>query len=225
MEFKDKMLQIRKERGLTQEGFAEALGVSRQAIAKWESGISYPDVEKLITISNLYQVSIDNLLKPEIDDCNSFIPKNSRALSEQEIVFLCEAKRECYAGEGNKVDSSRPGSQDHYYQRGDYEYRDSYFGGEKFIGEEVLYHKATAIWSMNYCGHNLAEEFSLPFLKEALLQVQEQYPFRGPLIYRNGDFYYHCSIQGDVDWFQGKEEIFLGDKLVYECYFHGGIIK
>lgn len=225
MEFKDKMVQLRKEKGLTQEGFAEALGVSRQAIAKWEAGLSYPEVDKLIVISNLFQISIDNLLSAKEDCSSSTQPKSTGVLSDQTIAFLCKAKKECYAGEGNKTASSRPGSLDYIYREGDYVYRDSYFGGEKFIGEEVLYLKDIAIWSMNYCGRNLGEGFSGHFLKEALLLVLEQYPYRGPLIYHNGDYSYHCSIQGELDWFQGLEEIYLGDRKVFECYFHGGLIR
>lgn len=225
MKFEEKIVQIRKEKGLSQEELAEALGVSRQAVAKWESGASYPEVDKLITICNLFQISIDSLLRVEERQCSSYHPQAKKEMSEPMVAFLCKAKKECYAGEGSKVDSSRPESLDYRFSEGDYTYLDSYFGGEKFIGEEVLYAKEIPVWSMNYCGRNLGEGFSGNFLKEALLHVPEEYPFRGPFVYKNGDYSYHCIINGGMEWFQGYEEIFLLNRKVYECYFHGGLIK
>jgi transcriptional regulator with XRE-family HTH domain len=225
MKFEEKILQIRKEKGLSQEELAEYLGVSRQAVAKWESGASYPEVDKLIAICNLFQISIDSLLRVEERQCSSYRPGNQRALSEPVIAFLCKAKKECFAGEGNRTSSSRPESIDYTYSEGDYTYLDSYFGGEKFIGEEVLYVKGSPVWSMNYCGRNLGEGYSGNFLTEALLRVSMEYPYRGPLVYKNGDYSYHCIVDGEVEWFHGYEEMFLLDRKVYECFFHGGIIK
>lgn len=225
MKFEDKIGQIRKEKGLSQEDLAERLGVSRQAVAKWEAGLSYPEVDKLIAISNLFQISIDSLLRIDESECSFYRPKDKRSLTEEMVSFLCRAKKECYAGEGNKVTSSRPESLDYRYNEGEYSYQDSYFGGEKFIGEEVLYVKEKPVWSMNYCGQNLGEGFSGHFLKEALLLVPEEYPYRGPFVYKNGDYSYHCIVNGEIEWYQGYEEIFLLNRKVYECHFHGGLIK
>lgn len=61
----EKIYQLRKKRGLSQEQLAEQLNVSRQAISKWESGTAVPESEKLITISNYFGVSVDFLLKDE----------------------------------------------------------------------------------------------------------------------------------------------------------------
>lgn len=52
----------RKEHRLTQEEVASKLGISRQSISKWENGNSYPDIDNLILLSELYGVSVDNLL-------------------------------------------------------------------------------------------------------------------------------------------------------------------
>lgn len=225
MKFQDKMQQIRKDKGLSQEELAERIGVSRQAVAKWEAGLTYPDVDNLIAISGLFQISIDSLLKSEEDSCSTFHPKEKKALTDEMIAFLCKAKKETYAGQGNTAESSRPKSYDYRYAEGDFIYLDSYFGGEKFIGEEVLYVKEIPTFSMNYVGRVLGEGFLGSFLKEALLLVPAEYPFRGPFVYKNGDYSYHCIINGDVEWFQGYEEIFLLDRRIYECNFHGGIIK
>ena len=65
MEFHEKLQELRKKRGLTQEELAEALYVSRTAISKWESGRGYPSIDSLKEISNYYSVTIDDLLSGE----------------------------------------------------------------------------------------------------------------------------------------------------------------
>ena len=64
----EKLYQLRKKSGLSQEQLAEQLNVSRQAISKWESGSAFPESEKLIIISNYFGVSVDYLLKDEVED-------------------------------------------------------------------------------------------------------------------------------------------------------------
>ena len=65
MEFHEKLQELRKNRGLTQEELAEVLYVSRTAISKWESGRGYPSIDSLKEISNYFSVSIDDLLSGE----------------------------------------------------------------------------------------------------------------------------------------------------------------
>ena len=62
MTFSEKIVKLRKIKGLTQDEFASAVGVSRQAVYKWESGQSYPEVAKLLEIKILFGISIDDLL-------------------------------------------------------------------------------------------------------------------------------------------------------------------
>ena len=64
----EKLYQLRKKSGLSQEQLAERLNVSRQAISKWESGSAFPESEKLIIISNYFDVSVDYLLKDEVEE-------------------------------------------------------------------------------------------------------------------------------------------------------------
>lgn len=65
MEFNEKLQELRKSRGLTQEELAEALYVSRTAISKWESGRGYPSIDSLKEISKFFSVTIDDLLSGE----------------------------------------------------------------------------------------------------------------------------------------------------------------
>ncbi len=63
MTISEKITNLRKEKNLSQEAFAEALGVSRQSVSKWESGSALPDTDKIIAMSELFGVSTDYLLK------------------------------------------------------------------------------------------------------------------------------------------------------------------
>ena len=63
MTFGEKLLRLRKEKNLSQEALAEQLNTTRQAVSKWENGQNYPETEKLLMISNLFNVSVDSLLK------------------------------------------------------------------------------------------------------------------------------------------------------------------
>lgn len=65
MEFNEKLQDLRKNKGLTQEELAEVLYVSRTAISKWESGRGYPSIDSLKDISKFFSVSIDDLLSSE----------------------------------------------------------------------------------------------------------------------------------------------------------------
>ena len=67
MTFKEKLVILRKSKGLTQDEFASAVGVSRQAVYKWESGQSYPEVPKLLEMKLLFTISIDELLDDNYD--------------------------------------------------------------------------------------------------------------------------------------------------------------
>ena len=62
MEFNEKLQELRKQRGLTQEELAQSLYVSRTAISKWESGRGYPNIESLKTIAKFFAITIDELL-------------------------------------------------------------------------------------------------------------------------------------------------------------------
>ncbi len=63
MEFNNKLYELRKQKGFSQEELANRLNVSRQTISKWEIGESTPDMEKLVAISDLFNVSLDELVK------------------------------------------------------------------------------------------------------------------------------------------------------------------
>ena len=141
------------------------------------------------------------------------------------IAFLIRAKQATYAGKGAETAPSRTASHDLIYREDQMMYYDTYLGGDRFAGEEALWISDIPYWSMNYAGRVIGENFSGDFLKEALLHVPEEKPYRGPQKYVNGDYAYFCDTEGDFDWFQGKETIDYRGKRIYECFFHGGMIK
>lgn len=96
MEFKDKIVSLRKEKRISQEELAERLNISRQAIAKWENGESYPDIDNLILLSNIFSISIDGLLKN--DNCTEILSAKNCLEYNQIISFLLVAKKNTYAG-------------------------------------------------------------------------------------------------------------------------------
>ena len=65
MKLQENLIRLRKQKGLSQEELAYQLGISRQSVSKWESGTSVPELERLVEISELYGVSLDELVKGE----------------------------------------------------------------------------------------------------------------------------------------------------------------
>ena len=66
MEFSERLMILRKQAGLSQEQLADRLGVTRQSVSKWESGTALPELVKLISLSEIFGVSLDYLVKDYI---------------------------------------------------------------------------------------------------------------------------------------------------------------
>ncbi|MBO6308183.1 MAG: helix-turn-helix transcriptional regulator, partial [Oribacterium sp.] len=94
MSFGENLQAIRKQNQLSQEGLAEMLGVSRQAVSKWELGEGYPEVDKLLILSKKLNISLDSLLREE----NTVISEEGRPsdtiriISPNEGVIINAAK-------------------------------------------------------------------------------------------------------------------------------------
>lgn len=221
--FNKKIKNLRKSAGISQEELAEMLNVTRQAVTKWESGCVVPDILNVIKMSELFKVTIDSLVKEE--DCRNDFFSNKQDMGQcQSFVYL--AKQHTYAanGQSNRL-KLRQGSKDYQFQLDDFSYHDSYVGNECFVGEEVVYQRQQPVWALTYSGKVLSDHFSSSFLKEALQQVPETIPFRGPSHYSNGQYYYHCQTEGAFEWFQGSEVIYYEQEKVFELFFHGGELK
>jgi transcriptional regulator with XRE-family HTH domain len=91
MDFSEKLLTLRKANNLTQEQLAEKLDVSRQSISKWESGQATPELEKIVVMSAIFDVTTDYLLKSsEIDDLSV---KTEMLEKQQQMMFVREQKQ------------------------------------------------------------------------------------------------------------------------------------
>ena len=74
MKLSDKIVRLRKSNGMSQEELADKLGVSRQAISRWEMGTAMPDATNILQLSRLFQVTTDYLLNDEYQSDND-LPK------------------------------------------------------------------------------------------------------------------------------------------------------
>ena len=92
MELYEKLYELRRASGMSQEELAEKLGVSRQAVSKWEGGGAQPELQKLIELSKLYNVSVDELLslehaKSQQDAAEAAVPNNAEITLAEKLGF------------------------------------------------------------------------------------------------------------------------------------------
>ena len=94
MTFKEKLVKLRKLKGLTQDELASAVGVSRQAVYKWESGQSYPEVPKLVELKLIFGISIDDLLDESYEVVLPEKKKRKRLSTEQKAAIEAKVEAE-----------------------------------------------------------------------------------------------------------------------------------
>ena len=153
---------------------------------------------------------------------------------QQLAKFLVKAKKQTYAsGDEAKVSSSREGSNDYEYTDSEMTYHDTYFGGVKFIGEEVVYSaEKKACWGMNYRGETLRPDMSEAamdaVLRPALSMVGEDtevIPVRGPRKFERDGYIYEFEVEGTLESFRGKETVSKDGEVIYRLSCNGGMIE
>ena len=89
------MIKLRKFKGFTQETFANEVGVSRQSVYKWESGQSYPEVEKLLKVARTFGVTVDDMLNDEMEVGRNgeMMPLADYLAEEERLAKEAEEKR------------------------------------------------------------------------------------------------------------------------------------
>ncbi len=104
------LVWLRKHYQYTQEEIAQQVGVSRQSVAKWESGESLPDIDSCMALAKIYNVTIDNLINHDEDDAGIVIPPKGKhffgavTVSERgQIVIPQEARRIFKISAGDKI--------------------------------------------------------------------------------------------------------------------------
>jgi transcriptional regulator with XRE-family HTH domain len=93
MTFGEKLYKLRKEKGLSQEALAEKLNTSRQAVSKWENDQGFPETEKLLLIGNVFEVSIDYLLKESSQQQSNDINDGYYVSKEMAEGYLLQEKK------------------------------------------------------------------------------------------------------------------------------------
>ena len=152
---------------------------------------------------------------------------------QQLAKFLVEAKKQTYAsGDEAKIESSRAGSNDYEYSDGGMTYHDTYFGGVRFMGEEVVYSAGKVSWGMNYRGETLRPDMSEAamdaVLRPALSMVGEDtdvIPVRGPRKFERDGYVYEFEVEGTLESFSGKETVSKDGEVVYRLSCNGGMIE
>ena len=88
MKFNEKLIQLRKEKGLSQEALGEKLNVARQTVSKWELGETTPEMDKLVKMSELFEISLDNLIKDNTETTPTNSQNNTNTQKLAGIVIL-----------------------------------------------------------------------------------------------------------------------------------------
>lgn len=102
MIFADKLIRLRKRIGWSQEELAEKMNVSRQAVSKWESAQTIPDLQKLLQLSQLFGVTTDYLLKDEIED-EEFTNEDFESLVKRVSLEEANTYMEKRKGDSNRI--------------------------------------------------------------------------------------------------------------------------
>ena len=145
--------------------------------------------------------------------------------------FIVRAKSATYVGGGNKsATPTRTGSHDLGYRDGDWHYIDSYFGGTDFIGQEVVWHRGTAMWAMNYHGRILRPDMidattAGMVIQRSLSTLYREGRFLGGFTHPVENLVYVDTNAGEFQSFTGVERSYLGHFETYRLDYHGGIIK
>ena len=140
--------------------------------------------------------------------------------------FLIEANKAGYAS-GIDPRKEKDGSSTITYKSGDWSMNDNFFGGEPYGGRELVFRKGKPYWIMVYYGaveKGVDKNKVYKFLQQSLKKMPKDAPFRGPKMYKNGNWKYENSWEGEVESFKGREEISKDGKKVYWAEYLGGLV-
>jgi hypothetical protein len=145
-------------------------------------------------------------------------------------AFIVEAKAATYVGNGKVAPPCRTDSHDLTYENAEWSYRDSYFGGTDFLGQETVWRLGKAVWAMNYYGHIMRPDLinaerAGHVIKQALTLLYNEGRFLGGFSCRVDGFDYHDFSTGTYQRFRGLESISKENCMAYELCYHGGLVK
>lgn len=149
--------------------------------------------------------------------------------------FVVKAKKNAWAGDRGEVAPERAGFKEHKFSEGEWHYRDSYVGFYCAPGQEIVRFREVPVWAMSYDGDMLKEHWgnldlarqTFAFLKQALMEVDESLPFRGPPIFERKEgkwIYLNNECYGNIERFTGCENIKHNNQLVFTQNYIGGLV-
>ena len=142
--------------------------------------------------------------------------------------FLVDSNNAGYAGgEEKKWIKESDGSTTIPFEKGVWKSHDNFFGGEPYGGRTIVFYEGKPYWMMVYYGWvegGIQTDPVYGILRGALKQMPEDFPFRGPKEFKEGEYTYKNSWNGEVDRFSGEEQIMQGDKLIYKANYMGGLV-
>lgn len=147
---------------------------------------------------------------------------------EQLRLFLIDSNKAGYAGgEEKKWIKEADGSTTIPFAKGEWKSDDNFFGGEPYGGRVIVFYQSKPVWMMVYYGFVEESENTDPVyatLRNALMRMPRDYPYRGPGEYREGEVVYTNKWQGKLDRFSGAERIMRGRKIIYQANYMGGMV-
>lgn len=145
-------------------------------------------------------------------------------------AFVVRAKSATYVGTGSPGEPGRLGSHDLVFETGDWLYRDSYFGGTDFLGQETVWFQGEPVWAENYYGYIVRPDLidairAGATIKAALSAMYQQARFLGGFDWAGTHGHYQDHSSGDVSHFHGREVILVSGVEAYALDYCGGLIK
>ncbi len=142
--------------------------------------------------------------------------------------FLIDSNKAGYAGgEEKKWIKESDGSTTIPFEKGAWKSHDNFFGGEPYGGRTVVFYESKPYWMMVYYGwveENTEVDPVYKVLRNSLKRMPEEYPFRGPKEYKESNYTYTNSWEGQIERFSGEEQIIQVDKLIYKSIYTGGLV-
>ena len=150
---------------------------------------------------------------------------NQEALKQ----FLFDSNKAGYAaGDVKKWIKEPDDSTTISFEKGPWRSHDNFFGGEPYGGRTIVFLEGKPYWMIVYYGWVAETVESNPVyrvLRNALMQMPKDYPYRGPKEYKDRGYTYTNSWKGEVDRFVGEEKIQQGGKLIYRANYMGGLVN
>jgi len=143
--------------------------------------------------------------------------------------FLIVAREHVARGQGRRPSPERPGAVEILYREGGLTYRDSYFGQNRLLGQEIVRRAGTVVWGMNYLivigtlplpGEELAA-----FLQRTQLARYRERSLLEPYETRERHLRYVDRNEGDLEQFQGETQVLYRDEVVYHMHYFGGRLR